>query len=59
MNLQNQNQNFWEELFAYFPWYDADRKDNDASNDSSIVACVFVAEVRLFPEWLRNNDRGD
>jgi hypothetical protein len=31
---------FWEELIAYFPWYDTDRIENDVSNNSSIVACV-------------------
>jgi hypothetical protein len=28
---------FWEELIAYFPGYDMDRTENDASNNSSIV----------------------
>jgi hypothetical protein len=23
----------WEELIGYFPWYDRDRIENDASND--------------------------
>jgi hypothetical protein len=34
------NNKFWEELIAYFPSYDTDRYENDASNKSSIVACV-------------------
>jgi hypothetical protein len=34
---------FWEKLIAYFPSYDTDVIENDASNNSSIVECVFVA----------------
>jgi hypothetical protein len=36
------NKKFWEELIAYFPWYDmdVDGTENDAPNDSSIVACI-------------------
>jgi hypothetical protein len=30
-------------------WYDADRIENDASNNSSIAACVFVAAVTFLP----------
>jgi hypothetical protein len=37
---------FWEEVIAYFPSYDAGHIENDASNNSSIVACVFVTAVR-------------
>jgi hypothetical protein len=40
---------FWEELIAYFPSYDTDRIENDVSNNSSIVACVFVAAVTFLP----------
>jgi hypothetical protein len=29
---------FWEELIAYFPWYDMGHIENDASNTFSIVA---------------------
>jgi hypothetical protein len=36
------NKEFWEELIAYFPWYDTDLIENDVSNNSSIAACVFV-----------------
>jgi hypothetical protein len=36
---------FWEELIAYFPWYYKDRIENGASNNSSIVGCVFVTAV--------------
>jgi hypothetical protein len=39
------NKKFWEELIAYFPWYDTGHMENDASNNSSIVACVFVTAV--------------
>jgi hypothetical protein len=42
-------QTFWGELIAYFPWYDTGRIENDASNNSSIVACVFVTAVRFLP----------
>jgi hypothetical protein len=34
---------------AYFLWYDTDGIENDASNNSSIVACVFVAAVTFIP----------
>jgi hypothetical protein len=40
---------FWEELIAYFPWYDTGHIENEASNNSSIVACVFVTAVRFLP----------
>jgi hypothetical protein len=40
---------FWEELIAYFPWIDTGHIENDASNNSSIVACVFVTAVTLLP----------
>jgi hypothetical protein len=43
------NKNFWEELIAYFPWYDTGHIENDASNNSSIVACVFVTVVTFLP----------
>jgi hypothetical protein len=39
----------WEELIAYVPWYDTDRIENDASNNSSIVSCVFIATVTFLP----------
>jgi hypothetical protein len=35
------NKKFWEELIAYFPWYDM----GHIENDSSIIACVFVTAV--------------
>jgi hypothetical protein len=40
---------FWEELIAYFPWYDTDHIENDTSNNSSSVACVFVTAVTFLP----------
>jgi hypothetical protein len=42
------NKKFWEELIAYFPWYDANRIEN-MSNHSFIVACVFVTAVTFLP----------
>jgi hypothetical protein len=30
-------QKFWEELVAWFPWYDTGNIENDASNNSSIL----------------------
>jgi hypothetical protein len=43
------NKKFWEELTAYFPWYDTGHIENDASNNSSIVPCVFVTAVTFLP----------
>jgi hypothetical protein len=42
------NKTFWEELIAYFPWYDTGHIEN-ASNNSSIFACVFVTAVTFLP----------
>jgi hypothetical protein len=42
---RNKNNKFWEEQIAYFPWYDTGHIENDASNNSSIVACLFVTAV--------------
>jgi hypothetical protein len=39
------NKKFSEELIAYFPLYDTGHIKNDASNNSSIVACVFAIAV--------------
>jgi hypothetical protein len=61
--------NFWEELIAYFPWYDTGHIENDASKMSSIVACVLYrgndfteplpSNYRgIFTEPLPSNDRG-
>jgi hypothetical protein len=43
------NKKFWEELTAYFPWYDTGHIENDASKYSCIVACVFVTAVTFQP----------
>jgi hypothetical protein len=47
--LRINNKMCWEELIAYFPWYDTGHIENDASNNASIVACVFVTAVTLLP----------
>jgi hypothetical protein len=57
LNRQNNNK-FWEELIAYFPWYDTGHIENDASNNSSIVACVFVTEVTFLPSRCLATIRG-
>jgi hypothetical protein len=41
--------NFWEQLNTYIPWYDTNRAEDNASNNSSIVAHVFVAAVTFIP----------
>jgi hypothetical protein len=46
--IQN-NKKFWEEIIAYFPWYDTGHIEDDASNNSSIVAFVFVTAVMFLP----------
>jgi intracellular sulfur oxidation DsrE/DsrF family protein len=46
------NKKFGEELIAYFLSKDKNHIENDASNNSSIVACVFVAAVTFFTEPL-------
>jgi hypothetical protein len=38
-----------EELIVNFVSYDTDHIDNDASNNSSIVACVFVVMGTFLP----------
>jgi hypothetical protein len=43
------NNKFREELIAYFPWYNTSHIENDASNNSSVVACVFVIAVTFLP----------
>jgi hypothetical protein len=51
------NKKFWEEIIAYFPSYDTDRIENDASNNFSIVACVRWRS-NFLTEPLPSNDRG-
>jgi hypothetical protein len=46
-NQLKKNKKFWEELIAYFPWYDRGHIGNDRSKNSSIVASVFVTMVRF------------
>jgi hypothetical protein len=43
--IEEMSKKFWEELMAYFPRYDTDHIENDVSNNSSIVAYVFVTAV--------------
>jgi hypothetical protein len=43
------NKKLWEELIAYFPSYDTGHIENDASDNSSIAACVFVTAVTFLP----------
>jgi hypothetical protein len=44
-----ENKKFWEELIAHFPSYDTGHTENEASNHSSIFACVFVTAVTFLP----------
>jgi hypothetical protein len=48
-NIRYWNKKFWEELIAYFSWYDKGHIENDASNNSSNAACVFVTAVTFLP----------
>jgi hypothetical protein len=50
------NKKFWEELIAYFPWYDTDRIENDASKNSSIACVRYRGNVSTDP--LPSTDRG-
>jgi hypothetical protein len=43
-------QKFYEDLIAYFACYNTDRIENGASNNSSIVECVFVVAVTFFSD---------
>jgi hypothetical protein len=47
VSTKKKNKKFWEELIAYFPWYDTGHIENDASNNSSLLACVFVTAVTI------------
>jgi hypothetical protein len=49
LNKCTKNKKFWEELIAYFPWYDTNSIENDVSNNYSIVGCVFVTAVTFLP----------
>jgi hypothetical protein len=52
------NKKFWELLIVYFPWYDTGHIENDESNNSSIVACVFVTAVTFLPSRCLATIRG-
>jgi hypothetical protein len=43
--MHNINKNFWEELIAYFPYYDTGHIENEESKIFSILACVIVNAV--------------
>jgi hypothetical protein len=43
-----QDKKFWEELIAYFLWYDTGHIENDTSNNYSIGACLFVPRYRFY-----------
>jgi hypothetical protein len=49
MDNHELNKKFWKYLIAYFPQYDTGHIENDASNNSSIVPCVFVTVVTFLP----------
>jgi hypothetical protein len=53
------NEKFWEELIAYFPWYDTGHIKNDASNNSSIVALCIRCRGNVSTKPLPSNDKGD
>jgi hypothetical protein len=48
-NHPNKNKKFWQELFTYFPLVRHAPHKNDAFNNYSIGACVFVAAVTSLP----------
>jgi hypothetical protein len=39
---------FWEKLIAYVHSYDTDGIENDTSNNSYIMECVYVAAVKFY-----------
>jgi hypothetical protein len=43
------NKKFWEELITRFSRHYTDTIENDASNNYSIDACVFVVAVTFLP----------
>jgi hypothetical protein len=47
--FRNLYKRFWEEIITYFPRYDTNRIENDPSNNSCIVSCVFVTAVTFLP----------
>jgi hypothetical protein len=52
------NKKFWEQPIVYFPWYDTGHTENEASNNSSIVVCVFVTAVTFLPSRCLATIRG-
>jgi hypothetical protein len=44
---QEYKKKFWEELMAYFPSYYMDLAENEVFSNSSNVACVFIAALKL------------
>jgi hypothetical protein len=42
-----------------FLWYETHRTENDASNNSSLVICVFIVHGNVFTYPLPSNDRGN
>jgi hypothetical protein len=52
------NKEFWEELIAYFPLYDAGHIENNAFNNSSIVLCICY-RGNVSTEPLPSNGRAD
>jgi hypothetical protein len=55
--LKKFNKEFWEELIAYFFWYDTNRVENDMSTDSSIVARGILCRGNAFTEPMPSSDR--
>jgi hypothetical protein len=58
---------FWEELIAYFPWYDTGHIENDASNNSCVCICyrgnvpaesLHSNDKVIFTEPLPSNNKG-
>jgi hypothetical protein len=47
--LSRSNKSFWEEKIVYFLWYDTDRIENNASNNSFSLECVCLAAVIILP----------
>jgi hypothetical protein len=52
-----ENKKFWEELIAYFPWYDTGRIENEASEQFFYCWMCIRCRGKVFTEPLPNNDR--
>jgi hypothetical protein len=46
---KNWEQEVLGKLIAYFSWYDTGHIENDGSNNSSLLACVFVTALTFLP----------